>query len=261
MRPESSIPEGYSARPDLLKDRIILITGAGDGFGRAAALACARCGASVILLGRTIKKLEAVYDAIEAGGTASGGPPATPAMYPLNLFGATWNDHSELAATVEREFGRLDGLVHNAAHFNSFTPLADLPPKDWIEAVQVNLTAAWSLTRLCMPIMRQRPDASIIFVADSAGRSPKAYRGAYGVTKYAIEGMVQGWAQELSTAPGLRINTYDPGPMRTALRLKGYPGEDPQRVPPPEAAVSGLLFLLGPDSIGRSGEAFTQSSG
>jgi NAD(P)-dependent dehydrogenase (short-subunit alcohol dehydrogenase family) len=204
----------------------------------------------VVLLGRTVKKLEAVYDAI----TASGDP--QPAIYPMNLAGASWNDHAELAATLERELGRLDGLVHCAAHFTGFLPLADVGAKEWIESLQVNLTAAFALTRHCLPLLEKSDAASIVFVSDDAGRRSKPFRGAFGVAKAALEAMAQSWAQELETHPHLRVNTYDPGPLRTALRLRGYPGEDSTRLPAPESVSNDLLWLLGRDSRGCSGYAF-----
>jgi NAD(P)-dependent dehydrogenase (short-subunit alcohol dehydrogenase family) len=251
--PEPAPPAGYTAPADLLKDRVILVTGAGDGLGRATAIACAQRGATVVLLGRTVNKLESTYDAI----VAAQGP--RPAIYPMNLAGATWNDLAELAATLEREFGRLDGLVHCAAHFKNFTPLCDVDPRDWVEGLQVNLTAAYALTRLSLPLLAKSADASVVFVSDPAGRTPKPFRGGYGVAKAAIEALVQTWAPELRERVGLRLNTYDPGAMRTGLRKRGYTGEDIERVPPPEEAVPALLWLLGPDSHGRSGEAFSRS--
>jgi NAD(P)-dependent dehydrogenase (short-subunit alcohol dehydrogenase family) len=248
------IPAGYTPVAGLLKDRVILITGAGDGLGRAAALACAGLGATVVLLGRTVKKLEAVYDAIEA----SGGP--QPAIYPMNLLSATWNEHGQLAETLEREFGKLHGIVHCAAHFTSFAPLETLPPKDWMDSLQVNLTAAYTLTRLCLPLLDRAGDASVVFLSEAAAHAPKAFRGAYGLTKIALEGLMRMWAQELETRPQIRINTYDPGPLRTELRRRGYPsGHD--RVPLPETAVPGLLWLLGPASKGQSGKAFVNHPG
>ncbi len=247
-----SIPEHYAARPYMLKGRVILITGAGAGLGRAAALACAIVGATVILLGRTVKKLEATYDEIEAAG----GP--KPAIYPMNLIGATWADMFELADTIEREFGRLDGLAHCAAHFAGFAPFSDEKPKDWMDGLQVNLTAAYALTRHCLPLLQQAPDAGIVFVTDAAGREPKALRGAYGVAKYALEGLSRSWALELEANENLRINTYDPGPMSTELRARGYLAEEVQKLPEPDIAAPGLLYLLGPDSVGRSGFAYTR---
>lgn len=246
MTPElPDLPDSFA--PDHLAQRVILITGAGDGLGKATALAAARCGASVILLGRTVRKLESVYDAILAAGGAQ------PAIYPLNLAGASWNDYAELAATVEREFGRLDGLVHCAAHFKTFARLEDLEPREWLEGLQVNLTAAFSLTRQLLPLLKAAADASVVFLSDAGGRQPRAFHGVYGISKAALEALVQTWALELGTASNLRLNTYMPGPLRTGLRLKGYPGETLDQVPPPEQAVPRLLWLLGTQSRGFSG--------
>jgi NAD(P)-dependent dehydrogenase (short-subunit alcohol dehydrogenase family) len=250
MLPEEMVPAGYTPADQLLRERVILITGASGGLGSAAALACARRGATVVLLGRNVKKLEKIYDQIEAVGGAK------PAIYPMNLAGATWNEMSELPATIEREFGRLDGLVHAAAHFTVFSPLSDIAPRDWMESLQVNLTAAYTLTRLSLPLLEKSADASVVFLTDPSGCDNKAYRGAFGVAKYALEGMVKSWASELEQRPKLRLNAYDPGPLRTFLRLKGYPGEDAQKVPLPETAVPGVLYLLGPDSRGLSGRRF-----
>lgn len=242
-------PTDYHARPDLLAGRRILVTGAGDGLGRAAALACAAHGATVVLLGRTVSKLEAVYDAIEKAG----GP--TPAIYPLHLGGASWKDYADLADTIERELGGLDGLLHCAVHFKAFTPMADIDPKEWIESLQVNLTAPFALTRHLLPLLSAAADASVVFVADSHGREARAYDGIYGIGKAALEQMMRIWSAELDSRSSLRLNSFNPGPLRTALRLKGYPGESATEMPPPETAVPALLWLLGPDSRGVSGRA------
>ena len=242
-------PEDYEPAPSLFARRVVLVTGAGDGLGSATALACARLGATVVLLGRTVARLEKTYDAIKAAGGAE------PAIVPLNLAGATWNDYEHLAETLEREFGRLDGLAHCAAHFKGFGPLATVDPKDWLESLQVNLTAAFALTRHCLPLLEKSDAASIVFVSDAAGRRGKAYAGPYGVAKFALEGLMQTWAAELESAR-VRVNSLDPGPMDTALRRKGYAGGG--RAPSPDAAARALLWLLGPDSAPATGAAFSR---
>ena len=241
-------PSAYDPAPRLLADRVVLVTGAGDGLGRASALACARQGATVILLGRTVAKLEKAYDEIKAAGLAE------PAIYPLNLAGATWNDYEQLGETLAREFGRLDGLAHCAAFFRSFAPLASVEPKDWLESLQVNVTAPFALTRHCLPLLEKSGAGSIVFVSDACGRAGKAYAGPYGVSKFALEGLMQTWAQELEGVR-IRLNSLDPGPMDTALRRKGF--SESVRGASPEAAARAVVWLLGPDSAPASGQAFS----
>ena len=243
------IPKDYAPASDLLAQRVVVVTGAGDGLGRATALDCARHGATVVLLGRTVAKLEAVYDQIKGAGCAE------PAIVPLNLAGATWNDFEQLAETLTREFGRLDAVAHCAAHFKSFTPLATVDPKDWLEALQVNVTAVFALTRHCLPLLEQAADASVALVSDAAGRRGKAYAGPYGVSKFALEGLMQTWADELDSARRVRVNSFDPGPMDTALRRKGY--TQANGAPSPDAAARALLWLLGPDSRPANGTRFS----
>jgi NAD(P)-dependent dehydrogenase (short-subunit alcohol dehydrogenase family) len=221
-----------------LQDRVILVTGASDGLGKAVSIAAAKAGATIVLVGRTVKKLEAVYDEIETAG----GP--KPAIYPMNFIGATWADHFELVSAIEKNFGRLDGLIHCAVHFPGFAPLMDEKPKDWMDSLQVNLTAAYALTRHAIPLLLKSPDAAVVFVTDDCGSSPKAYHGTYGVTKAAIEAMAKTWAQELGVETNLRISTFDPGPIRTALRKKGYPGEDFAALRSPVQGASELIKLL-----------------
>lgn len=245
----STTTHSTNPAPGSLAKRAILVTGAGDGLGRATALACARAGASVILLGKTVKKLEAVYDAIETAG----GP--TPAIYPLNLAGASWKDYGELAATIERELGRLDGIVHCAAFFKHFQALDEISPQEWVESLQVNLTGAYALTRQCLPLLQAAPDASVIFITDAPGRRPKPYAGAYGVSKAAVENLSAMWAQELERFPKLRFNTFNPGPMASGVRLRGYPGDVIDKLASPDSITPKLLWLLGLESKGVSGQA------
>lgn len=245
-----SLPEHPELNPATLAGRVIVVTGAGDGLGRATAIEAARCGATVILLGRTVKKLEATYDAIEAQGSVQ------PGIVPLNLNGATWNDHLQVAETLEKEFGQLDGLVHCATHFTGFMRLAEVPPKDWMDALQTNLTAAYVLTRSCLPLLEKSSDASVVFVSDTAGRTPRAYQGSYGVTKAALEALSATWALEsASSHPQLRFNTYHPGPMRTAVRVKGFSGESATEAPTPEMAAKRLVWLLSAAGKTLSGQA------
>lgn len=243
----------YQAAADLLQERVILITGAGDGLGRAAAKACAKHGATLILLGRTIRKLEKVYDEICAAGGAD------PAIYPMNLEGAAPKDYEDLAATLETEFGRLDGLVHNAAELGSLSPLDNANIETWYKVLQVNLNAPFLLTQACLPLLRESADASVVFVGDAVGRRAKAYWGAYAVSKFGLEGLMQILADETENSGILRSNSFDPGILNTALRRGGYPAENYTANPHPDSAVPGLLYLLGPDSRGLTGHSFEWS--
>jgi len=238
----------YQARPDLLKERVILITGAGDGIGAVAARACAAHGATVILLGRTIRKLENVYDAIEKAGHPQ------PAIYPMNLEGAAPKDYLELAATIDKEFGRLDGILHNAAYLGSLTPLGQYKIDIWSSVMQTNLNAPFLMTQASFDLLKRSPDASVLFTTSTVGRKGRAYWGGYGVSNAAVENMMQIWADETETNTAIRFNSIDPGAVRTALRAKAYPAEDPNLLPLPEAVMGTYLYLLGPDSKGVTGQ-------
>ncbi len=241
----------YSPAPDLLAGRVVLITGAGDGLGRAAALACAAHGATVVLLGRTVRKLERTYDAI----AEAGGPQA--AIYPMNLEGAAPKDYQDLAGTLGTEFGRLDGLVHNAGMLGVLTPLDHFDVELWFKVVQVNLNAPFLLTRACLPLLRTAPDAAVVFLADRVGTRGRAYWGAYAASKAGAAGLMQVLADELEANTAVRVNGFDPGVVDTALRRQAYPGENPRANPRPESVMPGLLYLLGPDSRGVSGQICT----
>lgn len=240
----------YASPKDLLAGRVILVTGAGGGIGRAVALALAGHGASVVLLGRTTAKLEQVYDEIERRH-----PEARAAILPLDLATATPAQYEEAAALIEKEFGRLDGLLHNAAELGVLAPLELYDLETWYRVIQVNLHAPFLLTRACLPLLKRAPDASIVFTSADVGRRGRAYWGAYGVSAFAIEGLTQILADELAANTGIRVNSFDPGPVRTSLRARAYPGEDPATLRAPQDLVSAYLYLLGPESRGRTGEA------
>ena len=240
--------ENYTASKDLLKERVILVTGAGAGIGQAAARAFAAHGATVVLLGRTLRCLEETYDLIEEAGDPQ------PAIIPLNLESATEHEVTAVAATIAQEFGRLDGILHNAAQLALMSRIDDYDYATWNKVLQVNLTAPFLITQACLPLLRQAEDASIIFTSDRVGRQAKAYWGAYGVSKFAIEGLMQILADELE-GRNIRVNSIAPCPTRTALRANAHPEEDPSSLPPPESLMSDYLYLMGADSKGINGEA------
>ncbi len=239
----------YKAPENLLQDRIILVTGAGSGIGRAAACAYAAQGATVILVGRTLEKLEQVYDEIEAAGHPQ------PAIVPLNLESASEHEYLELANTLEQEFGRLDGLLHNASLLGLRTPMESYDPVVWNQVMQVNVNAGFMLTQALIPLLNESENASIIFTTSGVGRKGKAFWGAYAVSKFATEGMAQVLAQELENTSNIRVNCINPGATRTQMRANAYPAENPQANPVPEDIMPLYLYLMGPDSKTVNGQS------
>lgn len=240
----------YVARPDLLKGRVILVTGAGRGIGAAAAKAFAAHGATVLLLGKTEESLNHLYDEIEEAGYPQ------PAVIPFNLETALAHQYDELAAMIENEFGRLDGLLHNAAILGPRTPLEQLSGDNFMRVMQVNVNATFMLTSSLLPLLKLSKDASVIFTSSSVGRKGRAYWGAYATSKFANEGLMQVLADEMDgICPG-RANSINPGATRTGMRAQAYPGENPANNPPPEAIMPLYLYLMGPDSVGVNGQAF-----
>ncbi len=240
----------YQPAADLLKDRAILVTGAGDGIGRAAARCLATHGATVILLGRTIRKLEQVYDEIERAGAPK------PAIYPMNLEGATPKDYADLAQVLDIEFGRLDGLLHNAALFTGLTPIANYDIELWYRTLQVNLNAPFMLTQAALGLLNRSADASVVFTTDRVGGEGKAYWGAYAVAKGGTQTLMKLLSSELETNTAIRVNSIDPGRVHTELTLRAYPGRDPAEWTHPEAVLAPYLYLLGPDSKGITGQTY-----
>ena len=241
--------QNYQCPEQALKERIILVTGAGDGIGRAAALALAGHGATVILLGRTQSKLEAVYDEIKAAG----GP--EPALAPVDLQVVTAANCEELASLFEKEFGRLDGILHNASMLGDITPLDQYEYGTWDAVIQTNLNAAFYLTRALLPLLQKSEDASLLFTSSSVGRKGRAFWGAYSVSKFATEGLMQVLAEELENTSRIRVNSINPGATRTKMRASAYPAEDPTTLPTAEQIMPAYLFLLGPASQGVNGLA------
>jgi NAD(P)-dependent dehydrogenase (short-subunit alcohol dehydrogenase family) len=232
----------YQPQPDCLKGRVILVTGAGSGLGREAAIAYARHGATVALLGRNEKKLDAVYDEI----LAIGGP--EPAMFPFDLEAADDSGFERLAGTISYHLKRLDGILHSAAAFFALTPLKQQTLPQWETMLKVNLAAPFALTRSCLPLLEASPDASIIFTGETHGHEPAAYWGGYAVSKSGLETLTTIFSQELERLSNIRFNTLIPGPVNSPLRRKTHPGEDPGSLPQPADLLPWYLWLMGPDS-------------
>ena len=243
-------PKTYVAPPGLLAGRVILVTGASGGLGGAISVACARAGASVILCGRNERKLEACYDRIESGG----GP--TPALAPLDLASATASAYDALAATIEREYGRLDGLVHAAAILGDRTPLEMYDVPTWCRVLHVNLTAPFILTQVLLPALRRSDAASVVFASSGVVKHPRPFWGAYAVAKSGLETVRAMLAEELAGITNIRANSVNPGPMRTPIRFAAYPAEDPNTLPEPERVTGAFLYLLGPDAREVNGRYF-----
>ena len=234
------VPGDYRPAPGAFTGRTVLVTGAGAGLGRSVALGAARCGAEVILLGRTVRKLEATHDRI----VESGGPP--PAIHPMDLSGANPDDYMDMARRIDEAYGRLHGIVHCAVEFRGLAPLADLEPGDWVRAVHVNLTAPFLVTRACLPLLQRVPDAAVVFVGDAPARRVRAYWGAYAVSKSGVEGLAGVLAEEVESAGTPRVACVNPGPMRTGLRRRAFPAEPPDAATDPDAVAGALLFALDP---------------
>lgn len=232
------LPAPLTLPPGSLEGRVLLITGAGSGLGRALAIACAEAGASVILSGRTQSKLEQLYDEIVRRDVP------TPAIARLDLAQATAVDYDGLAKSIDTEFGRLDGLVHCAALLGERTPLEQYDVPTWCRVLHVNLTAPFILTQVLLPSLRKSTDASVIFVSSGVVHNSRPFWGAYAVSKTGLESVRSLFAQELAGEPNIRLNTINPGRMRTPMRAAAYPAEDPNTLPSPASVTAPFLYVL-----------------
>jgi NAD(P)-dependent dehydrogenase (short-subunit alcohol dehydrogenase family) len=250
MNSTSFDPRRHPLAAQELSGRVVLVTGAGSGIGRAVSLALAQSGAQVILLGRTVKKLEAVHAEIEKTGGAEA------SIVPLDLEKALAADYEAVAAAIEQRYGRLDGLLHNAALLGALTPIEQYDVPMFMRVMHVNVTAAFVLTQSLLPLLRKSADASVLFTSSGVGARGRAYWGAYAVSKFAVEGLTQVLAPELENTSSVRVNIIDPGKVRTTMRRAAYPSEDQQTLPTPESLTAPYLALLGPASRGVTGQRF-----
>ena len=233
---------------DALAGRVVLVTGAHGGLGAEAAKACARAGATVVLLGRKVPKLGRVYDAIKAIGPE-------PAIYPIDLAGADPVDYADLAAKVAAELGGIHGLLHCAAEFGGLAPLETVEPEAFVRSLHVNLTAPWLLTQACLPWLRRSGDGAVVFVTDDPVRVGRAYWGPYGLAKQGLAALVRQLHAETDTS-AVRVAALEPGPMRTDLRARAYADEAQLRVPPPAAYAPACVHLLSPAGMAQRGQVW-----
>ncbi len=241
------VPADFEPSADLLRDRVVLVTGATGGFGNPLSMALAAHGATVILLARNLRLVENLYDQIEQAGYPR------PAIYPMNFEGASENDYSELAANIERQLGRLDGLLHCAAMLGTPTVFGQSDVETWYRVHQVNLHAPYLLTRACLPMLRHADHGSVVFMVDD---KPGAYWDAYQVSKQALQAMAGLLAREYEQT-SLHVNCFSPGPTRTALQLRAFPAADyNETLPRPEDHLVTLLYLMS-DRVTENGEIFT----
>lgn len=236
----------YSIKNNALNGKVILVTGAGDGIGRQAALSYAEQGASVILLGKTVAKLEAVYDEIIHNQWP------TPAIIPLDLKGATEQHYIDMADTIEQEYQRLDGLLHNAGILTVLSPFEQVEQDSFDDVMQVNVKAPFLITKALLPLMKQTKNSSIIFTSSGVGKKGRAYWGPYAISKFATEGMMQTLSDELENTT-VRVNSINPGATRTQMRSRAYPGEDATLLKTPAQIIAPWLYLMADESVGTTG--------
>ncbi len=234
---------------DALSERVILVTGANGALGDSAARACAAAGATIVLLGRRVPKLQRLHDALAAIGPQ-------PAIYPLDLLGATPADYAEMAMRISDEFGRLDGILHAAAEFQGLTPLQNTDPTEFINALHVNVGAPFLLTQACLPLLRKAPDSAVVFVMDDLRRVGRAYWGGYGVAKFALQGLMRVLADELESS-SVRVAALQPGPMQTPLRMKAFMTEAPGTWPQASAYADACVHLLSAAGRDQRGQVWT----
>lgn len=242
----AALARAYQPQANSLQGRAILITGAGSGIGKAVALACAAAGAQTVLSGRSVKRLEATYDEIAARGGAES------TIAPLDLENALAPRYDELASALQNRFGRLDGLVHCAGMLGLIAPLAHHDVATFYKVMHVNVTAAFALTQVMLPLLEKSADASVVFTTSNAGRKGKAYWTGYAASKFAVEGLTQSLADEMSNS-AIRVNAINPGKARTAMRRHAYPSEDPATLPDPATLCAPYLWLLAGAARGYTG--------
>lgn len=241
------LPKNYKVKQNELNSKVILVTGANKGFGLAISMDLAKAGATVIMLGRDLSSLEYAYDAVVDAGYKE------PILYPLDLEGASPENYQELQDNIIEKFNRLDGLIHNAAILGTQMPIDQYDIKLWYSTLQINLSAPFMLTQFLIPALKKSDDARILFLSSSVGRKARAYWGAYSVSKFGLEGLAMTLSEELEKTK-IKVNTINPGKMRTEMRRTAYPAEDASTLPKPEEKSSIIVYLLSKEAERINGE-------
>ena len=241
------LPKNYKVKQNELNSKVILVTGANKGFGLAFSMDLAKAGATVIMLGRDLSSLEYAYDAVVDAGYKE------PILYPLDLEGASPENYQELQDNIIEKFNRLDGLIHNAAILGTQMPIDQYDIKLWYSTLQINLSAPFMLTQFLIPALKKSDDARILFLSSSVGRKARAYWGAYSVSKFGLEGLAMTLSEELEKTK-IKVNTINPGKMRTEMRRAAYPAEDASTLPKPEEKSSVIVYLLSKEAERINGE-------
>ena len=244
-------PNSWTARPDALADKTILVTGAAEGIGRAASLAYAAHGAEVLLLSRNEARLESLYDEIVAAGGRE------PAILAMDLAKASHDDFVTLAGSLGEALPKLDGLLHNASLLGDRKPIAQTRATTWHDVMQVNVNAGFMLTQTLLPMLEQAPAASVVFTSSGVGRTGRAYWGSYAVSKFATEGLMQVLADELGATSNIRVNSLNPGAVNTSMRRSAFPAEPPTTNPYPEDIMGDWVYLMSDDSAHVNGAALS----
>jgi NAD(P)-dependent dehydrogenase (short-subunit alcohol dehydrogenase family) len=244
--PLSRLPAHWTPASNTLCDRVVLITGAYGGLGSAAARAASRAGATVVITGKRKRQLEQLFDAMVAEGLPE------PVIHPLDMEAATPRDYEALADGLQRDFGRLDGIVHAAASFNGLTPIAMHKPDAWLRTLHINVSAPFALTQACLPLLTSAPDSASVFVLDNPELLQRAHWGAYGVSKAALERFVAILHEE-HDKDVLRVHALLPAPMRTPLRRMAYFGEDSLQQPLPDTTAEAVIYLLSEQAAAARG--------
>ena len=240
----------YNFSTTELSGKVILVTGANRGLGRAITLDLAKAGATVVMLGRDLSSLESVYDEVVDAGFQE------PILYPLDLEGATPEHYEQLQADLIEHFGKLDGLIHNASIIGTLMPMDQYDIKIWYSTLQINLNAPFMLSRFLIPVLNKSEDARILFLSSSVGRQARAYWGAYGVSKFAIEGLSKTLSEELEKT-NIKTNSLDPKRLRTKMRQTAFPAENADNNPLPEEASPAIVYLMSDKTKELNGEQLT----